>query len=576
MGRSLRVLLIIDPSRSSTPILRELRRGGFSPVSQRVATADEVSLALARQSWDLIIADTTLPQFPCDAARTLLRKSRLQIPLVPIPLKANSKLRGNSGAERSAPTGGDEFGDLFLAVEHKLRSARRSKRENDATGVLRYLAEYDPLTDLPNRNYFHEQLQRRIQVARKDGSNLAILILGLERFREINHTLGRQNGDAVLREVARRFAIATRAATIGRLSGTEFAVILPRGKKKTVAAIASKLRRMFEAPCFAKEIPIDLSASMGAALYPEHGEDADSLIQRSHIALDRARQSGKEFAIYRPADDPYGQQKLAYLGGLRGAIDQCQLVLHYQPKVNLETKRTDGVEALVRWNHPQIGLVQPRQFIYIAERTGLIHALTQWVLCAALDQCQQWHLEGLEIPVAVNLSPRNFHDPRLPESICLLLKERNLPPRSLELEITESVLMADAVHVSRALGRLSELGVRTYIDDFGAGYSSLGYLKKLPVAGIKIDQAFVRQMILDDNDAVIVRSTIELGHNLGLKVVAEGVESTDICDRLSTLHCDGAQGFSMCRPKPASELDHWFAESPWGIEKAPTIPEHQN
>ncbi len=576
MSRSLRLLLIVDLNQDTAPLLRQLRRGGFSPISQRVSTADEMSLALARQPWDLIVGDTTLPQFPGEAARALLKKSGMQIPFLALPrtiIRANRSQPGSPSTSARS----DHLADFLPAVRRKMSKLRRPKGRAKPAGILRYLAEYDPLTNLPNRNYFHEQLQQAIQAARKESSGFAVLVLGLDRFREINHTLGGQNGDSLLREVARRFAIATHnCATIGRLGGTEFAAIFPHVKENTLEVIATNLLRMLEAPCFAQEIPIDLSATLGAACYPQDGQEANFLIQRAHIALDRARQLGRDFALYAPADDPYGQQKLAYLGGLRQAIEQNQLLLHYQPKVDLESKRTYGVEALVRWNHPQIGLVQPHQFIYVAERTGLIHALTQWVLRTALDQCRDWRREGLDMPVAVNLSPRNFYDHHLPESIGRLLEERDLPPHSLELEITESVIMADAVHVSEALHKLWQMGVRAYIDDFGTGYSSLGYLKKLPVAGIKIDKGFVSQMILDDNDAVIVRSTIELGHNLGLKVVAEGVESAEICDRLATLRCDAAQGFSMCRPKPAAELDHWFAESPWGVEKNSRIPEQQH
>jgi EAL domain-containing protein (putative c-di-GMP-specific phosphodiesterase class I) len=219
-----------------------------------------------------------------------------------------------------------------------------------------------------------------------------------------------------------------------------------------------------------------------------------------------------------------------------------------------------------------MGLVPPYEFISIAERTGLIHALSRWVLSEAMGQCHAWHRNGIDIPVAVNISPRNFHDRQLPDYIAGLLREHRLPPDRLELEITETVIMADAAHVSEALNRLSQMGIRTYIDDFGTGYSSLGHLKKLPVAGIKIDKSFVSQMTLDESDAVIVRSTIDLGHNLGIEVVAEGVESPEIWDRLSLLGCDTAQGYYMSRPKPAGELERWIAESPWGIKKAKTVP----
>jgi EAL domain-containing protein (putative c-di-GMP-specific phosphodiesterase class I) len=325
---------------------------------------------------------------------------------------------------------------------------------------------------------------------------------------------------------------------------------------------------VLETPFVVQDVPIDLTGSIGVALFPGHGDEANLLFQRANIALDLAKHLGRGHIIYDPGDDPYSHQKLAYLGGIRNAIEQSQLVLHYQPKVDMRSKRTRGFEALVRWNHPQIGLVPPLEFISIAERTGLIHALSRWVLWEALGQCHAWRRDGIDITVAVNLSPRNFHDHQLPDYIAGLLREHRLPPDCLELEITETVVMADAVHVSEALTRLGQMGIRAYIDDFGTGYSSLGHLKKLPVAGIKIDKSFVSQMIFDDNDAVIVRSTIDLGHNLGIEVVAEGVESPEIWDRLSQLGCDAAQGYYMSRPKPAGELERWFTESPWGIQQA--------
>jgi diguanylate cyclase (GGDEF)-like protein len=433
--------------------------------------------------------------------------------------------------------------------------------------MLRYLANYDPLTSLPNRDLFQRHLQNIIQIARRENSDFALLVMGLDRFREINHTLGSQSGDALLREVARRFEnVSDRCLIRARVGGDEFAVAFSGATKRNIETVCATVLNTLASPFVVQDIPIDLSASIGVAVYPQHGTEANFIFQRANIALDLAKQSGRGYVVYEPANDPYGQRKLAYLGSLRHAIEQEQLVLHYQPKIDLKTRRARGVEALVRWHHPQIGLIPPYYFIALAERTGLIHALTRWVLKAALDRCCIWRQADLEVPVAVNLSPRDFHDRNLPKYISGLLKERGLPPQYLELEITENVIMADALHVSQILNRLSEMGIQAYIDDFGTGYSSLGLLKKLPVAGIKIDKSFVSQMTLDDNDAIIVRSTIDLGHNLGLEVIAEGVESPEIWNRLAKLGCNLAQGYYMSRPKPAEELDRWFAESPWGIK----------
>jgi diguanylate cyclase (GGDEF)-like protein len=456
------------------------------------------------------------------------------------------------------------------AEKQKTRRAHQNRKPTVTKRMLRYLAGYDPLTSLPNRNLFQRHLHKAIQIARRDNSHFALLVMGLDRFREINHTLGSQSGDSLLREVAQRFeSVTDRCLIRARVGGDEFAAAFAGATKRNIETVCASVLKTLACPFVIQDLPIDLSASIGVALWPEHGTEASVILQRANIALDLAKQSGSGYAVYEPATDPYGQRKLAYLGSLRQAIEQEQLVLHYQPKIDLRTRRARGVEALVRWHHPQVGLIPPYYFISLAERTGLIHALTRWVLKAALDRCYVWRQAGLEVPVAVNLSPRDFHDRRLPKYIAGLLKERSLPPESLELEITENVIMADAVHVSQALDRLSEMGIRAYIDDFGTGYSSLGLLKKLPVAGIKIDKSFVSHMTVDENDAIIVRSTIDLGHNLGMNVIAEGVESPEIWNRLAKLGCDAAQGYYMSRPKPAEELDRWFADSPWGIKKCP-------
>ena len=479
-----------------------------------------------------------------------------------------AKLQKNRLSRQSILEQDSNSRNTSLSAKLKTSAVRKGRKQTERKSVLPDLAGFDALTNLPNRKFFHERLQQFVQTTQKEKSGLALLVLGLDRFREVNHTLGLQRGDWLLREVARRFEIVTcNSVARARLGGDEYAAVFPDTTKQNIEIVCAMVLRSLASPFVVERVPIDLSGSIGVALCPEHGVDPNLLFQRANIALDLAKQTGRSYTIYDPVSDPYNQQKFAYLGSLRNAIEQQQLVLHYQPKIDLRTRRICGLEALVRWNHPKIGLIPPYHFISVAERTGLIHPLTQWVLTTALDQCKLWHRAGIDVSVAVNLSPRDFHEDRLAKYIAGLLKERGLPPTYLELEITESLIMAETVHVSDALGRLSEMGVCAYIDDFGTGYSSLRLLKKLPVAGIKIDKSFVSQMMLDDNDAVIVRSTIELGHNLGLNVIAEGVESLAICNRLTALGCDIAQGYHMSRPKPARELDRWFAESPWGVAK---------
>ncbi len=569
MAQSLRVLIINDSDAATSRLLFELRRGGFAPIAQRVNSAEAMSFALARQSWDLIVADTSLPQCPMTAITELLKQSGMDIPFMPMLSESAAKNGATSLSSHANGTSKDVPIKLPPALKRRLVTRGQRTRDRNTKGMLRYLAEYDPLTSLPNRNLFQEQLRKALRAAQRNKKPFALVVLGLDRFREINHTLGPQNGDWILREVAQRFQkVARRGVTTARLGGDEFGALFRGATKERAEDFCGDVLTMFDAPFLVQDLPIDVSACLGVAIHPDHGNDANLLLQRANIALDQAKQFGGGFSTYESSTDPYNQQKLVNLGGLRKAIEESELVLHFQPKVNFTTKRTEGVEALVRWNHPKIGMVPPWQFVPVAERTGLIHALSRWVLRAALDQCQAWIQSGLHIPVAVNLSPRNFHDHQLLKYIGQLLEERGLAPKYLELEITESVIMSDAVHVLQALNRLSQMGVRAFIDDFGTGYSSLGHLKKLPVAGIKIDKSFVIQMTNDDNDSVIVRSTIELGHNLGLKVIAEGVESPEIWERLANHGCDAAQGYYMSRPKPPEELDRWFAESPWGIKKS--------
>jgi EAL domain-containing protein (putative c-di-GMP-specific phosphodiesterase class I) len=280
-----------------------------------------------------------------------------------------------------------------------------------------------------------------------------------------------------------------------------------------------------------------------------------------------AKQAGDPYFVYAADRDQYNPHRLVLIGELRHAVARDQLFLHYQPKVDLHEGRVFGVEALVRWQHPQRGVIPPDQFIMMAEQTGLIKPLTLWVLKTALRQCRAWHQAGMEISMAVNLSARNLLDPKLPDQVAELLQACDVPPDWLELEITESTIMADPARAMEILTNLHKMGIRLSIDDFGTGYSSLGYLKRLPVDIIKIDRSFVMKMRTENNDAVIVRSTIDLAHNLNLKVIAEGVENREIWDQLSAQGCDAAQGYHICRPLPGAEMTFWLNESHWDIKR---------
>ncbi len=434
--------------------------------------------------------------------------------------------------------------------------------------TIQSLAYYDPLTTLPNRALLHDRLTQAIQAGRHQHKPLAFLLLDLDRFKDINNTLGHHHGDLILQQMGPRLqGLLRQVDMIARLGGDEFAILLPGTDAEGAVRVVNKLHQALVDPFLIDGLTITVEASIGIALYPDHGETADLLIQRANVAMYHAKQAGGGHTVYSTEHDHYNPRRLALMTELRYAIEHDELVLYYQPKIHLKTGRVIGVEALVRWRHPNRGLIAPDEFIPLAERTGLIKPLTLWVLTAALHQSRTWQRAGLRLSVAVNLSARNLQDTELADQIEEMLTRSGIPPNQLELEITESTIMADPPRALEILTRLHHMQIPLAIDDFGTGYSSLGYLRKLPVSSIKIDKSFVKNMAADDSDAVIVRSTIELAHNLGLLVVAEGVETQYVWDRLAALGCDAAQGYYMSAPMPAAALTRWFHESSWQVTK---------
>jgi predicted signal transduction protein with EAL and GGDEF domain len=366
----------------------------------------------------------------------------------------------------------------------------------------------------------------------------------------------------VLVQVGQRLQASLRAVdTVARLGGDEFAVLLPQiATAEGAVTVAGKLQAVLAEPFLVEGLTLDVEASVGLALYPEHGNDPEELLQHADIAMYVAKDTHDGFVLFDPTQDQHSPRRLALLGELRRAIDQHQLLLHYQPKVDAHTGQVLGVEALVRWQHPSHGLIPPDEFIPLAERTGLIGPLTHYVLDHALRQCHQWQQAGHELVVAVNVSARRLLDLAFPEEVAALLARWEVPARLLVVEITESAIMADPAHAMEILGRLNAMGVQLAIDDFGTGYSSMAYLKSLPVHELKVDRSFVSQMTSSIRDAVIVRSTVDLGRNLGLRVVAEGVEDQATWQELNTLGCDAIQGYYISRPVSADELASWLAQ----------------
>ncbi|HUK55548.1 MAG TPA: EAL domain-containing protein [Nitrospiria bacterium] len=435
--------------------------------------------------------------------------------------------------------------------------------------ALEYQALHDTLTDLPNRTLVLDRLRQAIHSADREGRPLALLLMDLDHFKDVNDALGHHHGDLLLKQVGPRvLSVLRESDTVARLGGDEFAVLLPATDIDGATVAAQKILEALDRPFVVEGFFLEVGASIGIALFPEHGDDVDRLMRRADVAMYSAKQSSSGFAVYVSEHDRHSPSRLALMAEMRHAVERREFVLYYQPKIDLKTRQTTGVEALIRWRHPERGLIPPDEFITLAEHTGFIKQLTLWVLENALGQWRAWRRSGIDLSVAVNLSARSLQDPQLPDQITGLLQSSGALPAGLELEITESAIMADPARAMEILTRLRSKNIRFSIDDFGAGYSSLGYLKKLPVDEVKVDKSFVLGMAANADDAVIVRSTIDLAHNLGLKVVAEGVESREVLERLVEMGCDAAQGYYMSRPIPAEELARWLTDSPWGLKKA--------
>jgi diguanylate cyclase (GGDEF)-like protein len=420
----------------------------------------------------------------------------------------------------------------------------------------KHQALHDALTDLPNRRLFRDRVNQSVVAARRSRVPVAVMIIDLDRFKEVNDTLGHHIGDILLQQVASRLQATLREGdTIARLGGDEFAVLLPSVTGTVAAAaVAEKLVKALEAPFSIRTWTFDIDASIGIAVSPEHGDTVDALMQRADVAMYLAKESRAGFELYSADRDRHSPRRLALLSDLRRALDDGSLVLHYQPKADMRTGGVRGVEALLRWNHSEHGPIPPDEFIPLAEHTGLIRPLTLYVLDHALAQCRAWNDDGIEVGMAVNLSVRNLYDPSFADEVSAMLAKWGVPAAQLEFEITESVIMADPMRAMAVLARLSELGVGLSLDDFGVGYSSLAYLKRLPVTEIKIDKSFVMNLAHDESDAMIVRTTIALARSLGMRVVAEGVEGAETWVKLIALGCDVAQGHYLSKPRPAAEI----------------------
>jgi diguanylate cyclase (GGDEF)-like protein/PAS domain S-box-containing protein len=443
-----------------------------------------------------------------------------------------------------------------------MASVRDVTDRKKAQEKLAHQARHDALTGLPNRTLLRDHLDEAMATHASLGTPVALLFMDLNRFKEVNDTFGHHYGDALLEQLSRRLSYALRSDdTIARLGGDEFAALLPGAGMDQAKAVAGKLLSAVDAAFVIEGQDFYVGISVGIALCPEHGQDATVLMRRADIAMYAAKRTGNGCVVYSPEQDDTNPVRHELMRDLRRAIEHGGLILHYQPQVDLRTDSGLQVEALIRWEHPNTGFAPPASFVPLAEETGLIKPLTTWVLNEALRQVAVWRKQGLDVQVAVNLSARSLHDADLVNTVESALKRWEVPPRNLALEITESAIIVDPHRAMQPLAELHAMGVRFAIDDFGTGYSSLSYLQRLPIDQIKVDRSFVMDMTTNGDNAVIVRSILDLAHSLGMEVVAEGVETSEILDALDEMRCDLIQGYHVCRPVDAESYAAWYRKT---------------
>ncbi len=480
---------------------------------------------------------------------------RITTPLRVLSNSARRLERGDYGAEVKMASR-DEIGELAQSFE-TMRQAIQT-RESE----IRRLAYQDALTDLPNREQFRHDLRQAIGRAKEEQTPCTVLLLDMDRFKHVNDVLGHRFGDRLLRSVAERLTqeVLGERDVLARLGGDEFAILLQGTNSQKAYPVSQRILRAFERPITLDDHTVDLSAGIGIASAPEHGLEADTLLSRAEVAMYAAKQQQAGTVTYHPGLDSTSEESLTLLSELRYAVDNHQLRLYLQPKISLHTGQCIGAEALMRWEHPTRGIVPPMRFIPFAEQTGFVRVLTAWIIEQAAIVSKQLSDAGMPMKIAINLSTRDLMDQDLPAKLDKLLTQHAVNPGMLVMEITESAIMDDPQRALVTLNKLHAMGLKLSIDDFGTGYSSLAYLKRLPVDELKIDKSFVMNMESDLQDAKIVRSTVDLAHNLGLTVVAEGVENAKSWKLLAGLSCDEAQGFLISRPMPCELFETWVRE----------------
>jgi diguanylate cyclase (GGDEF)-like protein len=452
------------------------------------------------------------------------------------------------------------FARKMFQRTHSLQRATVALAERQAENE--YQALHDALTGLPNRTLFQLKLADAIEGARGRDEQMAVMLMDLDHFKEVNDTLGHHFGDQLLREIGPRLSTALREEDMmARLGGDEFGVLLPDlPDERSAPSIAERLLEAMHEPIEVEGFALEVAGSIGIAVFPDDANDADALLRRADVAMYAAKASGGGYDRYASELDDDGSFRLALLGQVRPALERGEFILHYQPKVRMSDGRAAGAEALARWSHPVLGVLSSRDFVPPIEETTLLRPFTEFVMEQALQQWRTWAESEVRLPISINISPRSLLDTQFPDQVAELLDAWDVPPAFITMELTESSLLSDSGRSLGVLDRLSRTGVNLSVDDFGTGYSSMRNLRRLPLTELKIDRSFVKQMLVDSNDFAIVHATVALGRNLGLNVVAEGVEDRETFDKLAELGCDQAQGYYLARPMPASEFTGWLTE----------------
>src|SRR5688572_26623578 len=542
-----------EPSAGELVLRTVIAPGAAGVSSGPIACAPNDPIAQVVATGHLLLIDGA--QLPFAWAKEL-RSAAL------VPVRTDDKVRGVfCVCKRPVAFGAEELN--FIQATSSVLSTALQRVDSEAR--LAYLAQFDPLTGLPNRALLADRFSQIIVQAKRRGSPLAVLFIDLDQFKAVNDTLGHAGGDALLREVAARLQAAVRTGdTVARISGDEFAIVVADLlRPEDAALVAQKVIDAFSEPVHIQGNEVFVTASVGIAAFPADGADAETLIGAADAAMYRAKQSGRNTYLFFTAEINQRSRARVQLGSeLRRALEREEFALYYQPKYRLRHRRISGAEALLRWKHPERGMVSPEEFIPVLEETGLIVPVSEWVIQRACQDVLRWRSLGLNVPVSVNLSARQFRQPTLHERIKSLVASSGVDPRLIELEITESQLMQDPDHAILVMRALCEAGMRIAIDDFGTGYSSLAYLTRFPIDALKIDRSFVQDMVRDKSDATIVRTIVEMANTLGYTVIAEGVETEEQATLLHRLRCEQAQGYLFALPMAADQIERLCATRP--------------